>query len=227
MGTRPGHIRQIVPNPIAHPRDYQSPAFLGMVQRLHDIIVKEHLPEEPATVPALETAGMPTVEPLPCVNIGHVFGLMEIVRDKGGRMDIFTLDKTTDYDFGHTLAVIKGGEMLGFLDTPKNDVLLTELGNRLLDLDINGRKILLKEQLRTLGTFRFVEMILKEAKDHRLPEDVVQEELVVRLPTQEIEQLFKTVVHWGRFAELFGYDADTQVLYLDEPAETVQPPAAG
>jgi NitT/TauT family transport system ATP-binding protein len=223
MGTRPGHIRQIVPNPIPHPRDYQSPAFLGMVQRLHDIIVKEHLPEEAPSVPTLETAGMPTVEPLPCVNIGHVFGLMEIVRDKGGRMDIFTLDKITDYDFGHTLSVIKAGEMLGFLDTPKQDVLLTELGNRLLDADINGRKILLKEQLRTLGTFRFVEMILNEAKDHRLPEDVVQEELVVRLPTQDIEQLFKTVVHWARFAELFGYDADTQVLSLDEPAESPNP----
>ena len=26
MGTRPGHIRQIVPNTIQHPRDYQSPA---------------------------------------------------------------------------------------------------------------------------------------------------------------------------------------------------------
>jgi NitT/TauT family transport system ATP-binding protein len=227
MGTRPGHIRQIVPNPIPHPRDYQSPAFLSMVQRLHDIIVKEHLPEEPPAAPTLEAGGMPVVAPLPCVNIGHVFGLMEILRDKGGRMDIFALDQITDYDFGHTLSVIKAGELLDFLDTPKQDVLLTELGNRLLDADINARKLLLKQQLRTLGTFRFVEMILKEAKDHRLPEDVVQEELVVRLPTQDIEQLFKTVVHWGRFAELFGYDADAQVLYLDEPVETAQSPAAG
>jgi len=47
MGTRPGHIRQIVPNPIPHPRDYQSPSFQQLVQRLHDIIVSEHLPEAP------------------------------------------------------------------------------------------------------------------------------------------------------------------------------------
>src|SRR3954453_1312994 len=37
MGTRPGHVRQIIANTLAHPRDYQSPQFLGMVQRIHDI----------------------------------------------------------------------------------------------------------------------------------------------------------------------------------------------
>src|SRR5580704_18794862 len=46
MGTRPGHIRQIISNEIPHPRDYASPAFQEMVHRLHDIIVSEHLPEE-------------------------------------------------------------------------------------------------------------------------------------------------------------------------------------
>ena len=37
------------------------------------------------------------------------------------------LDALTDYDFGHTLAVVKAGEMLDFLDTPKNRVVLTVL----------------------------------------------------------------------------------------------------
>jgi NitT/TauT family transport system ATP-binding protein len=53
---------------------------------------------------------------------------MEIVRDHGGQMDVFNLDQLTEYDFGHTLAVVKAGEMLEFLDTPKNQVLLTDLG---------------------------------------------------------------------------------------------------
>ena len=97
MGTKPGHIRQIINNTVAHPRDYQSPQFLGLVQRLHDIIVSEHLPEEPAA-----PSGEPdllAVEPLPAINLGEVFGLMEILRDNGSAMDVFRLDGLTDYDF--------------------------------------------------------------------------------------------------------------------------------
>ena len=219
MGTRPGHIRQVVPNTIPHPRDYQSPAFQQLVQRLHDVIVSEHLPETPTmTSAAGADACIPACEPLPYVNLGEVFGLMEVLRDNRGQMDVFRLDSLTDYDFGHTLAVVKAGEMLDLLDTPKNLVVLTVLGKRFLDADMNTRKVLLNRQLQQLGVFRFVLQILSEAKDKRLPQDVVLEELAVRLPTEDIDQLFKTIVGWGRFAELFGYSPEDATLYLDQPA---------
>ncbi|HSU65668.1 MAG TPA: ATP-binding cassette domain-containing protein, partial [Tepidisphaeraceae bacterium] len=137
LGTKPGHIRQIVPNTIPHPRDYLSPPFQQLVQRLHDIIVSEHLPEEPAvaTEPPETIAGL-DIEPVPHVNLGEVFGLMEVLRDNGGQMPVFKLDALTDYDFGHTLAVIKAGEMLDLLDTPKNQVVLTPSGKQFLDADM-------------------------------------------------------------------------------------------
>jgi NitT/TauT family transport system ATP-binding protein len=220
MGSGPGHVRRIEPIHLPHPRDYSSPGFRAMVQRLHDVIVKEHLPEEPAaTVPAIP-ASKALPSPIPAVNIGQIFGLMEILRDHDSRMDVFELDKLTEYDFGHTLAVVKAGEMLDFLDTPKNEVVLTDLGNKLLDSDINGRKAMLNAQLRKLGTFQFVMRILSEAADHHLPQEVVHEELVMHLPTQDVEKMFKTVVAWGRFAELFGYSTEKDQLYLDDDAAT-------
>src|SRR6185312_2334110 len=193
MGTRPGHIRQIVPNLIPHPRDYQSPAFLQLVQRLHDVIVSEHLPEETPEEKAAEAAGIPSCEPLPYVHLGEVFGLMEVVRDNGGQMDVFRLDSITDYDFGHTLAVVKAGEMLDLLDTPKNQDILTGEGKKFLDADMNARKVILNKLLQQLGVFRYVVQILKEAREQRLPEDVVREELAIRLPTEDIDQLFQTI----------------------------------
>jgi len=192
-----------------------------MVQRLHDIIVSEHLPE-PTSTPAEGPGGLPMPEPLPCVNLGQVFGLMQVVKDQGGKMDVFALDQLTDYDFGHTLAVVKAGEMLEFLDTPRNSVLLTDLGYQFLDSDMAARKALLSQQLRTLGTFQYVIRILQEAKDRRLPQEVVEEELAIRLPTEDTEAVFKTVMGWGRFAELFAYSPDTQMLYL-EPDGPVLP----
>src|SRR5580693_2828225 len=68
MGTRPGHIRQIIANTVAHPRNYQSPQFLGLVQRLHDIIVSEHLPEESTVAASAGETDILAVEPVPAVN---------------------------------------------------------------------------------------------------------------------------------------------------------------
>ena len=224
MGTRPGHIRQIIPVGIKHPRNYQSPEFQRLVQQIHDVIVSEHLPEEPAV--ASETpAGPPIPEPLPTVSISEMFGLISIVADRGGRMDVFALDQLTEYDFGYTLAVVKAAEMFDFLDTPKNLVVLTEEGRTLIAADMNGRKEIFRKKIHGQPTFRFVQQILEEAKNHRLPAEVVQEELVIRLPTEDVERLFKTVVAWGRFAELFGYSAETEELYLDAPDAAPQPAA--
>jgi hypothetical protein len=77
----------------------------------------------------------------------------------------------------------------------------------------NGRKVLVNKLLQGLGVFRFVSQILGEAAEKRLPADIVQEELAIRLPTEDTELLFTTLVAWGRFAELFRYE--NAVLSLD------------
>ncbi len=53
--------------------------------------------------------------------------------------------------------------------------------------------------------------------DTRLPREVVLEELVIRLPSQDPERLFDTAVGWGRYAELLGYEPQSEMLYLDRP----------
>ncbi|MGD0539934.1 MAG: nitrate/sulfonate/bicarbonate ABC transporter ATP-binding protein [Tepidisphaeraceae bacterium] len=223
MSARPGRIRTIIPNDVPHPREYQSPAFLRMVQRLHDVITKEQMPDLPeaAAVPLPAPGGIPEPAPLPAVTLGHVFGLLEIVRDHGNQIDVFKLDQLTEYDFGHTIAVVKAGELLGFLDTPKNQVLLTDLGRRFLDADINGRKNIFRDQVLTLGTFRFILHLLKEAKDCRLSKEIIEEELAVRLTAEDVEKVFNTIVGWGRMAEIFGYDASSEELFIDtEPSSS-------
>ncbi len=228
MGTRPGRIRTMIQNDVPHPREYNAPAFQKMVQRLHDVITNEQMPDVPKeAIPAPEeVGGIPAPSPIPAVNIGHIVGLMEIVRDHNSQIDVFKLDTLTEYDFGHTIAVVKAGELLGFLDTPKNQVLLTDLGRRFLDGDANVRKSLYRQQLLTLGTFKFVLHLLKEAKDNRLTKEIIEEELAVRLTTEDVERTFHTIVGWGRFAELFGYDASSEQLFIDPDPSPAPPPSS-
>jgi hypothetical protein len=34
-------------------------------------------------------------------------------------------------------------------------------------------------------------------------------------PHEPVDRLFRTIVGWSRYAELFGYDAAAEALYLD------------
>jgi hypothetical protein len=40
----------------------------------------------------------------------------------------------------------------------------------------------------------------------------------MRLPTEDVEALTKTLIGWGRFAELLGYSPEEDRIYLDHPA---------
>ncbi len=165
MGTMPGHVRQVLKNAIPHPRDSQSPAFLQLVRQIHQIIVSEHMPDEPPTVAKPPVPGL-AIEPIPCVELEQVFGLLEIVLDHQGRVDVFTLEKLTDAEFGHTLALVMAGEILDFLDTPKEMVVLTDLGRHFLVEDIADRKTILREQVLKLELFRFLIGRLQAAREH-------------------------------------------------------------
>jgi NitT/TauT family transport system ATP-binding protein len=108
--------------------------------------------------------------------------------------------------------------MLDFVDTPKNQVVLTPLGHEVVEHDINGRREIFRKQVAQHGTMKFVQQILRESPTHTLPADVVQEELVIRLPTQDLESLFDVLVRWGRYAGLFEYDPETETFSLEEKA---------
>ena len=35
------------------------------------------------------------------------------------------------------------------------------------------------------------------------------------MPNENVEQTFSTLIHWGRYAELYGYNDDEDCFYLD------------
>ncbi|MCL6503771.1 MAG: nitrate/sulfonate/bicarbonate ABC transporter ATP-binding protein [Pirellulales bacterium] len=218
MGTKPGHIRQVLQNNVPHPREYQSAEFLKMVGRIHHEIVSEHMPDEAA---AGARRAEQELEPIPLVDVGEIVGLMEMVLDHHGRVSVFVLDQLTDFDFGHTLAVVMAGEMLDFLDTPREMVVLTDLGRRFLLQGINGRKAIFRDQLLKLPLFSNLIRRLEKAEHHELPRDVIEEQLVLQgaATATTAADLFDKIVAWGRFGELLGYSPDTEMLYQMERRE--------
>jgi hypothetical protein len=154
--------------------------------------------------------------PIPQVAISRIIGLLEVLDDAGGRYDVFRLARDINYEFGAILQVIKAAELLELVVTPGADVVLTGTGSKLLRSKVNGRKKLLREQIRKLPLFQSVVEILSRSDDRRADEDAFLEILALHLPAEDSEALLKTVIDWGRYAELIGYSPEDQQLYLDQ-----------
>ena len=150
----------------------------------------------------------------------EVLGLVELIKSKGGREDIYKLAQELSMEFGDTLSVIRGAELLGFVHTPGGDVEIQPLGKELLKAKVSERKAIVCKQLEKLEVFSKIEDFLRSIEDHEVSKDEVLEKIAELIPNNNVEQSFSNIVQWGRYGELFGYNDDTQTFYLDDEDET-------
>jgi NitT/TauT family transport system ATP-binding protein len=157
---------------------------------------------------------------LPNIPIYEMIGLLESIGADGGSADIFTLSQSIAKEFGQTLYLVKSAELLELVDTPRQQVVLTELGWNFVAGDINVRKRMLHELFGALKLVRLVTELLKKSDTLRLPLDIVTEKVGGWLPNENPHGTVDVLIAWGRFAEYFGYNDDAKELYLDVGQET-------
>lgn len=225
MGINPGHIRREIINDLPFPRDDQSLAFQRMVSRIHTLIAETLMPDTangtPTEVsPYSRPVKEPPIEPLPNVQIFEIIGLVEAIADQGGSADIFELAQNTGRDFSRTLYLVKGAELLELVDTPKQNVILTDIGRHFVEGDINLRKKMLHELFGNLRIVQMTSNLLRKDEQLRLPIEALMERVGEWLPNENPHQIVETLVSWGRFAEFFGYNDDSKEVYLDVGQET-------
>jgi len=221
LGKDPGHVQTVVEDYLPRPRDYRSPEFLGMVDRLHELITGHELPDVPAAV----APGAPAAEPLPHAHAGEIIGLLEYLDARGGREDVFRIAGDTNRDFGYVINIVQAAEMLNFVDTPRRMVVLDRPGQRLVQATADERKALFREQLLALGLFKAIHATLRRAPGHCVDRDFVLETIILRMPQEHPEEIFETFISWARFGNLFAYDETTETISLQEEVEAPSSPA--
>lgn len=217
FGDDPGHIRTVLSNALPYPRDPDDPKLRELVGVIHSVLTEALIPEEEQEKRTLvQPSWYQGLERLPEVHPSEIIGLLEVLNDFDGRINMFDLAAQVKMEFGRSLAVTKTAEILGFVDTPKQDVIFTDLGWRYTAADIAGRKLLFSERVRQLRIFQTVLAWLEEIESGELSRDVVVERLQNYFPNENIEAMFDTLIVFGRYAEILAYDANTGELTLPE-----------
>lgn len=154
-------------------------------------------------------APMPNqVVPLPPAGLSRMMGLLEMIDDHGGRDDIYRIAHEIRDSFGGLLAIIKGAEVLGFVDTPGGDVVLLPLGKKLIEVSVNEKKRLIGERIAVHPTFAYFRNFLLQRPEQCATRQEIMEELIRVLPTERPKPQFDTLLNWGRYAEIFHYSRD-------------------
>lgn len=153
---------------------------------------------------------------LPHAGISKIFGLLEVLDDLKGREDIFQLARSLNYELDDLLPVMEAAQILGFVQLEEGDITTTTLGKEIVEADVDGRKQILRGRLICRPIFMEIIEILRERRDMRHSRGFFLELFEDHFSPEESERQLNTVLDWGRYAELLGYNPDTEELYLSE-----------
>jgi NitT/TauT family transport system ATP-binding protein len=145
------------------------------------------------------------IHPIPDSQLPWVFGLLEMLEDRGGREDGYKIARDLNFKFADLLKVMKAAEILGLVSTPAGDVVLEPLGREFLAADVNQRKRIIREQLQKHTLFGYLVRLLRGQEEHALSKEVILEHLAMLLPHESPERMF--------------YNKDDDRFYLDEEAD--------
>lgn len=218
LGRNPAHIHAEFNVGMAYPRDRKEPRFIDLVDQIYRALTQRDHPEATAAeLQVLEGAAKKRYPMLPHTRPGGMAGLLEILVDKGGRADLHVLAGELSLEVDALLPTVETAALLGALKVEEGDAILTPDGEAFAKGDIQERKaIFRREVLANVPLLRQMEQSLKAKANRTLPAEFFQDLLDEHFSEDEARRQLETAIQWGRYAELFDYDAATGKLTLTE-----------
>ncbi|MEH1867505.1 MAG: nitrate/sulfonate/bicarbonate ABC transporter ATP-binding protein [Nostoc sp.] len=218
LGRNPGRIRADLPVTLPHYRDRKHPSFQALVDRVYTIITNPELEkiELPTTTSVADATPQAKYQSLPAVRIGSIAGLLEILEDRQEK-DLSRLTQELQLEVDDILPIVEAAKLMDFVELAEGDISLKPIGQEFINGSIDDRKQIVRSQL--LANIRLVQQIyrLLEAKNNqRIPEELVLDILESHFSPEEAERQLKTVVDWGRYAEIYGYDEPSGQIFLEQ-----------
>ena len=154
---------------------------------------------------------------LPHTRPGGMAGLLEILVDQNGRADLHVLADELSLEVDALLPTVDTAAMLGLLKLEEGDAIITPEGEAFAKADIQERKaIFRKAGLANVPLLRQMEQALKAKANRTLPAEFFQDLLDEHFSEDEARRQLETAIQWGRYAEIFDFDAASGKLTLTE-----------
>lgn len=218
FNSNPGTIRADLRVTLPFPRSDLDPRFRNQIDRVYTLMTTQH--EERLETDGVKYAAIDLGYRLPEASIAEVTGLLELLSspEHQGKMDLPEVADILALDVDDLFPLTELLEILHFAKVSKGDITITQEGRAFADADILERKKLFSIHLKKyVPLARYIYDQLVRHPRHRALEENYLSLLEDYLSESEAERVLRTVIEWGRYAELFAYDYNSGVLSLENP----------
>jgi len=218
IGRHPAKIRADFRIPLAQPRDRKAAEFLLYVDYIYKVMTQPDV--DVGTLTKIPALVKPTFQILPHATAGGMAGLLEFLNDRGGQEDLYHLAEELLMEVDDLFPIVDAAVILDFATSAQGDVQTTDAGRAFAEADIATRKELFREAvLENVTLLQQIRSALKKKSDHSLPLEFFRDVLDEHFTYEDAQKQLDTALNWGRYAELFSYDAESDRLHLDEAAD--------
>jgi NitT/TauT family transport system ATP-binding protein len=205
LGAHPGRITVEIPIPLPHPRDRLAAAFRAVVGEIYANLTAR-------MAESLEAQGRAhggPVQPLPQVSINRLSGFVETLASPAyqGHCELAAIGRALALKVNELLPIAAALHILELAELTEGAIRLTAAGRVFAGSGTEARKRLFREHLlRFVPLAAQVQQVLAERPDHRAPRQRFELELQDHLHPDDAQKSLRTLIDWGRYAEIFTYD---------------------
>ena len=215
FASNPGRIQAEIPILLPHPRNRLSAAFRQTVDEIYALMTARPVPAPSGARPL----GPPIAQHINRVSTNRLAGLLETMAAPpyNGRADLPRVAAELQLELDDLLAAAETLQKLGFAEVAEGDIVLTPAGRAYAEADTQARKRIFAEHLlKSVPLAGHIRRVLEERPNRRAPRVRFETELEDHLSEDYAKETLDTIVNWGRYAELFAYDDQSEWFSLED-----------
>ncbi len=204
LASNPGHIAAEIPVPLAHPRNRLDQAFHDLVDEFYSILTSRAI--ESIKTQSQIYGGLHVLPPVgPYLMTAVIEAVAQPPHD--GQADLSDIARLPALGAKDLLGVTEALHILEFAELKAGGIKLTAAGKVFARSDADERKRIFKEHLLRFVPFAaHIRHVLDEREGHIAPRVRFKSELEDHMSASDSEKTLRTVIGWGRYAEIFNYN---------------------
>jgi NitT/TauT family transport system ATP-binding protein len=217
FSSNPGRVAAEIKIDFPHPRNRLDPAFRQMVDSIYARMTQRPEPKAPA-IEGIQGTGVGMI--LNHVSSNLLSGLIETLAAPpyNGHADLPILAGHLQLEADELFHLGESLQLLRFAQLSEGDLMLTDAGKRFAILETDARKRLFAEHMTSyVPVVGLIKRVLDERPSHTAPEARFRIELEDYMSEGAADETLKTIISWGRYAELFAYDDQSETFSLENP----------
>jgi NitT/TauT family transport system ATP-binding protein len=220
FSTHPGRVVSEIPIDLPQPRSPPDPRFRALVERVYVEMTARPRGEARVGPKTERFTGTGIGTALGHVSSNLLQGLVEAVNEPpfNGKADLPVIAEDLHMELDELFRVGEALQMLRFAEVEGGDIRLTDAGLAFARAEADERKHLFARHLLTyVALAAHIRRVLDERSSHTAPKSRFFDELEDYMAEDSAEETLRTIISWGRYAEVFAYDDQRQVFSLENP----------